>query len=54
MLSFESKFILQKDDGSKLRSVVFNVETILFTFDDSMASAHTDIIDSDLAFVTTA
>jgi hypothetical protein len=52
MLCSESQFVFEQDDGSKFGSVIFNVEAILFTLYDSVASGNTDVIDSDLTFMT--
>ena len=54
MVCLQSELVLQKDDGSKLRGVVFDVESILLALDDSVASTDTDIIDSDLGLMTTS
>ena len=54
MVGLQSELIFQKDDGTELRGVVFNIETILLAFDDSVASTDTNIIDSNLGLMTTS
>ena len=54
MLCLQPEFIFKKNNGSKLRGVVLNVEAVLLALDDGMASTHTDIIDSHLTLVATA
>jgi len=48
----ESELVLQKNDGSELRSIVLDVESVWFALDDGVTSAHTDVIDSHLTLVT--
>jgi len=54
MLGFQSELLLQQDDGPELRGVVLDVEPILLALDDSVAPAHTDVIDAHLTLMTTA
>jgi len=54
VVGLQSELIFQKDDGTELRGVVFNIETILLAFDDSVASTDTNIIDSNLGLMTTS
>lgn len=53
MLCFQSQLILQEDYRAELRCIILDVEAVLLTFDDSMTSADTDIIDTYLTLVTT-
>lgn len=52
MVGLQSQLVLEQDDGSEFRRVVFDVETVWFTFDDSVASAYTDVVYPDLTFVS--
>ena len=54
MVSLKSQLILEQDNSTELGSVVFDVEPILLAFDDSMAPAHTNIVDPDLALVSSS
>jgi len=54
VVGLQSELIFQKDDGTELRGVVFNIETILLALDDSVASTDTNIIDSNLGLMTTS
>ena len=54
MVGPQSELIFQKDDGTELRGVVFDIETILLALDDSVASTDTNIIDSNLGLMTTS
>lgn len=51
MLSLESQLVFQKDDRAELGGVVFDVEAVLLTLDDSMAPTDTDVVDSHLTLV---
>lgn len=52
MLGLESKFLFQKDDGSKLRGVVLDVKAVLLALDDGMAATNTYVVDPNLTLVT--
>jgi hypothetical protein len=52
--SLESELVLQQDDRAKLTRIVFDVEAVWFALDDSVASTYTNVVDSDLRFVTSA
>jgi hypothetical protein len=52
MVSFESKFVLQKYNRSEFAVIVLNVESIWFTLDNRMATTNTNIVDSDLTLMT--
>lgn len=52
MVSLEPQLVLEEDNGTKFGRVVFNVESILFTLDDSVTSTHTDIVDSNLTLMS--
>jgi hypothetical protein len=54
VVGLQSELIFQKDDGTELRGVVFNIETILLALDDSVASTDTNIIDSNLGLMSTS
>ena len=54
MMCLESQLVLQENDCSKLGGVVFDVETVLLTLDDCVTSANTDVVDSNLTFVTSS
>lgn len=53
VVGLQSELILKEDDGSELGGVILDVETILLAFDDRVASAHTNIVDSHLGLMTT-
>lgn len=48
----QSQFVFQQNDCAEFRLVVFNVETISFTFNDSMAPRNTDIVNSNFTLVS--
>lgn len=54
MLGFESKLVLEQNNGSKFGGVIFNIEAILLALYNCMTSTHTDIIDSHLAFMASS
>lgn len=54
MKGFQSEFVLEQDNGSKFRSIIFDVEAILLALDDCMASANTNVIDSYLTLMASA
>ena len=54
MMCLESQLVLQENDCSKLGGVVFNVETVLLTLDDSVASTDRDIIYTHLRLVASS
>ena len=51
MGGLEAQLVLEQDDGPELASVVFNIKSILFALDDSVAPTHTDVVDPDLRLV---
>lgn len=53
MVSLQAELVLEKDDGTKLRGVVFDIKAVLLTLDDSMASTHTDVVDPNLGLMAT-
>ena len=53
-MSFQPQLIFEQNNGTEFGRVIFNVETILLAFDDGMASADTDIVDSHLTLVTSS
>ena len=53
VVSLQSQLVLEQDNRAELGGIVFNVETILLTFDDGVTSGYTDVVDSHLRFVTT-
>lgn len=52
MVSLQTKLVLQKDDGPELGRVIFDVEPVLLALDDCVASAHANVVDTHLRFVT--
>ena len=53
-MSLKPQLVLEENDGSELRSVVFDVESVLLTLDDSVTSTNADIVDSDLRLVASS
>lgn len=51
-MGLQAKLIFQQDDCTELGRVVFNVKTVMFAFYDCVTSGNTDIIDSNLRFMT--
>lgn len=54
MLGLESQLVFQKDDRAELGGVIFYVEAVLLTLDDSMAPADTDVVDTHLTLVASS
>ena len=54
MLGLESQLVLEKNDGSKLRSIVFDVEAVRLTLDDGVTSGNTDVVNSHLTLVASS
>jgi len=54
MMSLESQLVFKQDDCTKLGCIVLNVEPILFTLDNCVTSAHTDVVNSHLTFMTSS
>lgn len=52
VMGLQAKLIFQQDDCTELRRVVFNVKSVMFAFYDCVTSGNTDIIDSNLRFMT--
>lgn len=51
MVLSEAQGVLEEDDGAEFREVVFNVETVLFAFNYSVAPGDRDIVDANLTFM---
>lgn len=54
MVSLKSQLVFKHYDGSEFGSVILNVESVLLALDYSMASADTDVIDSNLTFMASS
>lgn len=54
MMSLKPQLVFEENDGSELGSIIFDVETVLLTLDDSVAPAHTNIVDSHLTLMTSS
>ena len=51
MVLCQPQRVLQEHDRTKLRQIVFNVETVLATLNDGVTARDGDIVDADFAFV---
>lgn len=54
VMSLQSKLVFQKDDGAEFGSIVFDVEAVLLTLDDSVASTDRDIIYTHLRLMASS
>jgi hypothetical protein len=54
MVSFKSKFIFKHNNSSKFRCIILNIKSILLALNNSMASAYTDVINSNLTFMSSS